>query len=232
VEGDSTLDGVLAKMLDRVLPHLGERQRRLVCGALAGALGHGGVTRVAELAGLSIPTVLRGGSELDDPPDPYGRTRREGGGPTPLVERQPGLLQALDQLVDPDTRGDPESPLRWTTKSTRHLAEALGAQGFQVSDDTIGRLLKQQGYRLQRTRKTLEGAQHPDRDAQFGYLNEQAREHLAPASRSSRSIPRRRNWSATTPMGGRVAAVRRAGRGRGVRLPRSQGRQGDPVWDL
>src|SRR6266508_1617410 len=179
MEGDSALDGVLAKMLDRVLPHLGERRRRLVCGALAGALGHGGVTRVAELAGLSIPTVIRGASELDDPPDPYGRTRREGGGPKPLAERQPGLLGALDQLVDPDTRGDPESPLRWTTKSTRHLAEALCAQGFQVSDDTVGRLLKQQDYRLQRTRKTLEGAQHPDRDAQFGYLNEQAREHLA-----------------------------------------------------
>src|SRR6266540_476220 len=180
MEGDSALDGVLAKMLDRVLPHLGERQRRLVCGALAGALGHGGVTRVAELAGLSIPTVIRGASELDDPPDPYyGRTRREGGGPKPLAERQPGLLGALDRLVDPDTRGDPESPLRWTTKSTRHLAEALCAQGFQVSDDTVGRLLKQQDYRLQRTRKTLEGAQHPDRDAQFGYLNEQAREHLA-----------------------------------------------------
>ncbi len=140
MEGDSALDGVLAKMLDRVLPHLGERRR---------------------------------------PPDPYGRTRREGGGPKPLAERQPGLLGALDQLVDPDVRGDPESPLRWTTKSTRHLAEALCAQGFQVSDDTVGRLLKQQDYRLQRTRKTLEGAQHPDRDAQFGYLNEQAREHLA-----------------------------------------------------
>jgi Rhodopirellula transposase DDE domain len=81
-------------------------------------------------------------------PTPTGRTRREGGGPKPRVERQPGLLQALDRLVDPDTRGDPESPLRWTTKSTRHLAEALGAQGFQVSDDTVGRLLKQQGYRL------------------------------------------------------------------------------------
>ena len=175
MEGDSTLDGVLAKMLDRVLPHLGERQRRLVCGALAGALGHGGVTRVAELAGLSIPTVLRGGSELDDPPDPYGRTRRQGGGPKPLVERQPGLLQALDQLVDPDTRGDPESPLRWTCKSTRELAQALTAQGHPVSDDTVGRLLREQGYRLQRTLKTVEGAQHPDRDAQFRYLNEQAR---------------------------------------------------------
>src|SRR6266704_943704 len=126
-------------MLDRVLPHLGERQRRLVCGAAARAVG----------------------------------------GPRRLVERQPGLLGALDRLVDPDTRGDPESPLRWTTKSTRHLADALGAQGFQVSDDTVGRLLKQQDYRLQRTRKTLEGAQHPDRDAQFGYLTERAREHLA-----------------------------------------------------
>ena len=80
------------------------------------------MTRVAELAGLSVPTVIRGAGELDDPPDPYGRTRREGSGPKPLVERQPGLLQALDRLVDPDTRGDPESPLRWTTKSTRHPA--------------------------------------------------------------------------------------------------------------
>jgi hypothetical protein len=85
----------------------------------------------------------------------------------------------LDRLVEPDTRGDPESPLRWTCKSTRELAQALTAQGHPVSDDTVGRLLKQQGYRLQRTAKTLEGAQHADRDAQFRYLNEQARAHLA-----------------------------------------------------
>jgi hypothetical protein len=85
----------------------------------------------------------------------------------------------LDALVDPDTRGDPDSPLRWTCKSTRELAEALTAQGHPVSDDTVGRLLKQQGYTLQRTQKTLEGAQHPDRDAQFRYVNEQARSHLA-----------------------------------------------------
>jgi transposase len=163
----------------RILPHLGERQRRLLCGAVAGALGHGGVTRVAELAAVSVPTVLGGARELDDPPDPYGRTRREGGGPKRLADTQPGLLEALDRLVDPDTRGDPESPLRWTCKSTRQLADALCAQGFKVSDDTVGRLLKEQGYTLQRTRKTLEGAQHPDRDAQFRYVNEQAREHLA-----------------------------------------------------
>src|SRR5512132_2883042 len=176
---DSRVDGVLVAMLARVLPHLGERHRRLVCGAAAIAFGRGGVARVAALARVSVPTVTRGARELHEPPDPYGRHRRPGGGPKRATERQPGLAAALDRLVDPDTRGDPESPLRWTTKSTRHLADALGAQGFQVSADTVGRLLKQQGYRLQRTRKTLEGAQHPDRDAQFGYLNQQAREHLA-----------------------------------------------------
>jgi hypothetical protein len=179
VGGDSTIDAVLAGMFVRILPHLGERARRLLCGAVARALGHGGVTRTAELAEVSIPTVIRGAAELDAPPDPYGRTRRPGGGPKPLTERQPGLLAALDRLVEPDTRGDPTSPLRWTCKSTRRLADALQAQGFQVSDDTVGRLLRAQGYTLQRTRKTLEGAQHPDRDAQFGYLNDQAREHLA-----------------------------------------------------
>jgi hypothetical protein len=85
----------------------------------------------------------------------------------------------LDRLVEPDTRGDPDSPLRWTCKSTRELAQALTAQGHLVSDDTVGRRLREQGYRLQRTAKTLEGAQHADRDAQFRYLNEQARAQLA-----------------------------------------------------
>jgi hypothetical protein len=117
--------------------------------------------------------------ELDEPPDPYGRIRRPGGGPKRLRDTDPGLVEALDRLVDPDTRGDPASPLRWTCKSTRELAEALTAQGHPVSDDTVGRLLREQGYRLQRTAKSLEGAQHQDRDAQFRYLNEQAREHLA-----------------------------------------------------
>jgi hypothetical protein len=115
-------------MFARGLPHLGERHRRLLCGAAARALGHGGVTRVAELAEVSLPTVIRGARELDDPPDPYGRTRREGGGPKRAVDAQPGLLEALDRLVDPDTRGDPESPLRWTTRSTRHLADAAAGR--------------------------------------------------------------------------------------------------------
>jgi hypothetical protein len=172
------LDEVLAGTFSLVAPHLTERQRRLLLGAAARALGYGGISRVARLAAASRPTVRRGAAELDQPADPRGRIRRHEG-PKRLRERDPGLLQALDRLVDPDTRGDPQSPLRWTCKSTRELAEALTAAGHPVSDDTVGRLLREQGYRLQRTVKTLEGAQHPDRDAQFRYLNEQAKQHLA-----------------------------------------------------
>jgi hypothetical protein len=161
-----------------VAPHLTERQRRLLFGAAARALGYGGISRVARLAEASRPTVRRGAAELDQPVDPRGRIRQHDG-PRRLGERDPGLLLALDRLVEPDTHGDPESPLRWTCKSTRELAQALTAAGHPVSDDTVGRLLKQQGYRLQRTVKTLEGIRHPDRDAQFRYLNEQARTHLA-----------------------------------------------------
>jgi hypothetical protein len=172
------LDEVLAATFTLVAPHLTERQRRLLFGAAARALGYGGVSRVARLAEASRPTVRRGAAELDQPADPRGRIRQHQG-PKRLHERDPGLLEMLDRLVEPDTRGDPQSPLRWTCKSTRELAATLTAQGHPVSDDTVGRLLKQQGYRLQRTVKTLEGAQHPDRDAQFRYLNEQAKQQLA-----------------------------------------------------
>jgi DDE family transposase len=172
------LDGVLAATFSLIAPHLTERQRRLLFGAAARAFGYGGISRVARLAGASRPTVRRGAAELDQPADPTGRIRAHAG-PTPLTETDPELLPALDRLIEPDTRGDPDSPLRWTCKSTRQLADALGAQGHPVSDDTVGRLLKGQGYSLQRTVKTLEGTGHPDRDAQFGYLNEQVREYLA-----------------------------------------------------
>src|SRR5512133_607803 len=134
---------------------------------------------MARISGRSRPTVYAGVRELEDPPDPGGRIRRPGGGPKRRTTTDPGVLAALDALVEPDTRGDPESPLRWTCKSTAQLAGALTAQGHPVSDDSVGRLLKEQGYTLQRPRKTVEGAQHPDRDAQFGYLNQQARSYLA-----------------------------------------------------
>jgi hypothetical protein len=172
------LDEVLAATFSLVAPHLTERQRRLLFGAAARALGDGGVSRVARLAEASRPTVRRGAAELDQPADPRGRICQYDG-PKRRRDTDPGSLGALDRLVDPDTRGNPESPLRWTCKSSRELAQALTARGHPVSDDTVGRLLKQQGYRLQRTVKTLKGAQHPDRDAQFRYLNEQAKVHLA-----------------------------------------------------
>ena len=163
----------------RCWPHLTERQRRLLYGPFALVLGHGGVTRIAVAAHSTPPTVARGKHELALPPDPSGRTRAPGGGPKPLTATDPGLLAALDALVDPDTRDDPTSPLRWTTKSLRALAGALTSQGHPVSPTTVGRLPHAQGYSLQRTQKTLEGAQHPDRDAQFAYLNDQVKAHLA-----------------------------------------------------
>jgi transposase len=171
---------LLGAIYELVSPRLDERQRRLLAAAAARALGRGGITMVARATGMSRQTVYDGLADLDDATGlAVGRARRPGGGRKRLVERDPGLVAALEALVDPVTRGDPESPLRWTCKSTAQLARALTAQGHPVSDDTVGRLLKQQDYTLQRTRKTVEGAQHPDRDAQFGYLNEQARAHLA-----------------------------------------------------
>jgi len=150
-----------------LLPHLDERQRRLAMGAEAGVLGHGGIKVVARAAGVSAVTVSRGVRDLQEGGAPLGRARRPGAGRKRVTVAGPGLKAALLRLVEPDTRGDPESPLRWTCKSTRELAEALTAQGHPVSDDTVGRLLREQDYRLQRTVKTLEGAQHADRDAQF-----------------------------------------------------------------
>jgi len=149
------LDEVLAAMFSLVAPHLTERQRRLLLGAAARALGYGGVSRVVRLVKASRLTVRRGAAELDQPADLRGRIRQHDG-PKRRRDTDPGLLGALGRLVDPDTRGDPQSPLRWTCKSTPELAEALTAQGHPVSDDTVGRLLKQQGYRLQRTVKTVE----------------------------------------------------------------------------
>jgi Rhodopirellula transposase DDE domain len=204
------VDAVLGGLYELIAPHLTEKQRRLLAGAAARALGRGGGARMARISGLSRPTVYVGVRELDDPPDPRGRIRRPGGGPKRLTERDPGLLRALDELVDPDTRGDPESSLGWTCKSTRQLADALGAQGFQVSDDTVGRLLKQQRYTLQRTLKTEEGAQHADRDAQFRYVNEQAKQQLADGQPVISVDTKRRSWSAGTPTvapsGGRLAS--------------------------
>ena len=159
-------------------PHLNERQRRLLLGAEARELGWGGVSTVAVAAGVSRSMVTNAVAELELPPElPEGRSRRAGGGRKRAEVNDPGLVAALDALVDPETRGDPESALRWTCKSTRQLATALTADGHPVSDRTVAALLHQAGYSLQANAKTTEGKQHPDRDGQFEHINTMVRRY-------------------------------------------------------
>jgi hypothetical protein len=172
---------LLAAKFDAIMPHLDERQRRLVLGAEARSLGHGGVSLVARASGVSRVTVTAGIAELESGQDPTpGRARQAGGGRKPLTHNDSGLLDALDALVKPETRGDPMTRLRWTTKSTRTLAGELTRQGHLISHHSVGRLLTGSlEYSLQGNAKTVEGAQNPDRDAQFGYINDQVTDALA-----------------------------------------------------
>jgi len=166
---------MLAAKFEAIFPHLDERQRRLLLGAEARALGHGGIRLVAGAVGVREATVSLGVDELESGAEPLGRARRPGGGRKRAADLDPGLRPALLALVEPDERGDPMSPLRWTAKSTRVLAGELTAQGHKVSADTVGDLLREEGFSLQGNARTVEGTQHPDRDAQFRYISEQAR---------------------------------------------------------
>lgn len=168
-----------AAFFETVMPHLNERQRRVVTGAMAEALGHGGQKLVVEASGISTSTMSKAVREVRAGIEPSGRQRAVGGGDRPAVDKQPGLAEALDELVHPDTRGTPMSALRWTLKSTRQLARELTAQGYTVSAELVRRLLHQMGYSLQATAKQNEGSQHPDRNAQFEYLNAAVAERLA-----------------------------------------------------
>jgi hypothetical protein len=140
----------LARFFEVVLPHLNEVQRRVVAGAMAEALGHGGKTAVAESSGMSRNTVIKAEREVSDGIEPSPRQRALGGGDIKSEVKQPGLLEALDELVHPETRGNPMSFMRWTSKSSSKLAEDLVRQGFKITDDTVGRILKKElGYSLQ-----------------------------------------------------------------------------------
>ena len=159
---------------------MNERQRRLWAASEARSCGPGGIAAVVRATGISKNTVQRGMAELREGTrlDP-GRVRRAGAGRPRLTESDPKLLGALEALVDPDTRGDPGSPLRWSSKSLQKIAGALAAAGHQISDRSAGKLLRGLGFRLHANQKTREGKDHPDRDAQFRHINEIARAALA-----------------------------------------------------
>lgn len=164
----------LAAKFEVLLPHLDERQRRLYLASEARSLGHGGVAAVAAAARVTRQTVAAGVAELEAGEEPLHRARRAGAGRKLAEAGDPGLRPALLALTEPGSRGDPESPLRWTTKSTRNLAAELTRQGHRAGPDTVARLLKEESFSLQGNAKTAEGSQHPDRDAQFRYIAGQA----------------------------------------------------------
>lgn len=169
----------LAGFFEFMFDHLDERQRRLLAGAMARLAGQGGVTGVASASGMSRSTVSDGARAFDAKEPPSARVRAEGGGGRRREDADEHLLANLEDLVEPGARGDPMSPLRWTFKSTRQLARALTDMGHQVSSWKVAELLHRMGYSLQATAKAVEGAQYPDRNSQFEYINALAVERLA-----------------------------------------------------
>lgn len=171
---------VLAVKLSSVRPYLDERQWRICLAAEAQALGHGGVSCIAEIANVSRGMIHRGLDELKGLKELISDEgiRKSGAGRKRLRETNPALVKALDALVEPDSRGDPMSPLRWTCKSTRQLTEALKRKGFQVSHTIVAELLHEEDYSLRGNVKTKEGSQHEDRDRQFHYINKQVKKFL------------------------------------------------------
>lgn len=168
----SDVESAIGERFRLLGPQLNERQRRAFAASEARTFGYGGIAAVARACGLAENTVRKGLRELDEPPLEAGRVRKPGAGRPAAEDSDPELLDALRALVADDTRGDPERVLLWTAKSARRLAQELTAQGHPVGFRTVPRLLRKLGYSLQSSRKTLEGKQHPDRDAQFQHINQ------------------------------------------------------------
>jgi len=169
----------LRRKFSDLWPLLDERSRRLMAANEARSLGYGGISRVRRACGLSRKAIAKGMREIADGSTMPGRIRRSGAGRKNIVVRDPKLLTSLERLIEPETRGDPESPLRWICKSTRTLAAQLTGQKHPISHEKVAQLLRGQNYSLQSNRKTEEGADHPDRDAQFRHINAQVKRALA-----------------------------------------------------
>ena len=165
---------------DALAPFLDERGRRLFAASEARAAGRGGIEAVSRATGIARSTIGRGLADLRAGVEAFGtRVRRAGGGCKPAAQTRPGLLDALDDLVQSSIRGDPEAPLRWVSRSQRHLSAALAERGFAAGQKLVGRLLRHLGFSLQADRKTREGVGHPDRDAQFEHINAAVKEFQA-----------------------------------------------------
>lgn len=173
-------ESAIRQRYEALSPVLDERGRRRFAAAEAAAAGVGGIKAVSRATGIARSTIGRGLRELrtGETPD-VARVRRAGGGRRPVSETDPSLLDDLRGLVEPQTRGDPQSPLLWTSKSLRKLSQSLCAMGHKIGRTLVGELLHKLDYRLQANRKTREGSQNPDRDAQFHYINDRVKEALA-----------------------------------------------------
>lgn len=176
--GGMEIEQALKEKFMALWPHLGERERRLVAAAEAQKQGRGGISQVSRASGLSRVTISKGIKELGDTPLTPGRVRRAGAGRPRIEQIRPDIDKALEELVSDSTRGDPQSPLLWTCKSTRTISKELSQRNHPVSHEKVAQLLRQKGYSLQGARKTEEGSNHPDRNAQFQFISGQSKEAL------------------------------------------------------
>jgi transposase len=176
------IDEKAAKRIQKIVPILDENQKRMYLAAEAKSLGRGGISQISEVLGVSRNTIAAGIKELSGAVEraPAGRIRKEGGGRKSIEQTQPGIMEALESLVSESSYGNPESPLRWTTKSLRNLSDALLAKGFSISFSKVRQMLNDLGYSLQLNQKMLQvGEPHPDRDEQFRHISETAAAFLS-----------------------------------------------------
>ena len=178
MRGEQERQTTLMEKYVAVKGFLNERGRRIWAATESRAIGYGGDTRVSRATGLSRKTIRKGRRELETGGAAASRVRSPGAGRPGIEQSQPGIGAALEQLVEPMSRGDPQSPLRWTCKSRAHLVSALSQAGWQVGSTTVSRLLRQLGYRRQSVRRSREGASHPERQAQFEHINTRADDFL------------------------------------------------------
>lgn len=172
-------DGKLKEKLSILLPALNEKQKRLLVGAEAIALGYGGIKLLSDMTGMSTNTITRGVREIETGDEDVSRIRSAGSGRKRLTIKYPDIKNCIEDIIDPDTRGDPESPLRWTCKSVRNISDFLIGKGYSVSRQSVARILREMEYSLQGNRKTKEGKDHPDRDKQFRFISKACKRFLA-----------------------------------------------------